>query len=149
MGDGPVAVLMLDLNRFKHVNDTLGHPAGDSLLKDIGGRLAGCVRTGDVVARLGGDEFAIVLRASDPAAEAAEISRRIRAALTAPFNLDGAEVTIGTSIGIAVSSADAMDADALIKRADVALYRAKAQGGDSYRFFDKRMEQHIPMEGAA
>jgi diguanylate cyclase (GGDEF)-like protein len=149
MGDGPVAVLMLDLNRFKHVNDTLGHPAGDSLLKAVGGRLAGCVRTGDVVARLGGDEFAIVLRASDPAAEAAEISRRIRAALTAPFDLDGNQVTIGTSIGIAVSSADAMDVDALIKRADVALYRAKAQGGDSYRFFDKRMEQHIPMEGAA
>lgn len=140
-GKGRVAVLMLDLNRFKHVNDTMGHPVGDSLLKAVAERLSWCVRTGDTVARLGGDEFAILVHAKDPQPDAAGIAGRIEAALTAVFKLDGQDVHIGTSIGIAVSADGGADAERLVREADIALYRAKA-AGNGYRFFEPAMEQH-------
>lgn len=139
-GQGRVAVLMLDLNRFKPVNDTLGHPVGDSLLKAVAERLMWCVRTEDTVARLGGDEFAIVIQAEAPETDAAGIAGRIEAALTAVFKLDGHDVHIGTSIGIAVSASGGADAEQLIREADIALYRAKA-AGDGYRFFEPAMER--------
>ena len=131
---GSVAVLMLDLNRFKHVNDALGHPVGDRLLAAVADRLMRAVRSVDTVARFGGDEFAIVMEASDAVAEAATVATRIQQALTEPFVLEGHTLSVGTSIGIAISSGDA-DPDRLIKEADVALYRAKAGGGDAFCFF--------------
>ena len=139
-GQGRVAVLMLDLNRFKHVNDTLGHPVGDSLLKAVAERLLWCVRAEDIVARLGGDEFAIVVHAEEPEADAAGIAGRVEAALTALFKIEEHDVNIGTSIGIAVSAMSAVEAEQLIREADIALYRAKA-AGNGYRFFEAAMEQ--------
>ncbi len=139
-GQGRVAVLMLDLNRFKHVNDTLGHPVGDSLLKAVAERLAWCVRTEDTVARLGGDEFAIVVHTHEPETDAAGIAGRIEAALTAIFMLEGHAVHIGTSVGIAVSETPAAEGEQLIREADIALYRAKV-AGSGYRFFEPAMDQ--------
>ena len=135
-GKGGVAVLMLDLNRFKQVNDTLGHPMGDELLRSVAKRLSDCVRSEDTVARLGGDEFAIVVRNFDPVAEAASIADRVQAALTAPFTLGAHTVHIGTSIGISICIGSSGDADDLIRQADVALYRAKAGGDRRYCFFE-------------
>lgn len=135
-GKQTVALLMLDLNRFKAVNDTLGHPVGDSFLKAVAERLTAAVRADDTVARLGGDEFAVVLLTSDAVAEAASVATRIQQALTEPFTLCEHTLCIGTSIGIAISSGDTVDAEKLIKQADMALYRAKAEGGNRYRFFD-------------
>jgi diguanylate cyclase (GGDEF)-like protein len=140
-GHGSVSVLMIDLNRFKHVNDTLGHPMGDLLLKAVADRIGRAVRAEDTVARLGGDEFAVVVYTFDPAREAASIASRIQQALAEPFELDGHTLHIGASIGIAVPSGQALDADRLIKEADIALYRAKAEGGDRARFFEPGMEQ--------
>ena len=139
-GQGRVAVLMLDLNRFKHVNDTLGHPAGDGLLKAVAERLVWCVRRGDTVARLGGDEFAIVAHTEEPETDAAGIAGRVEAALTAVFKLDGHDMYIGTSIGIAVSAPQTAEPEQLIREADIALYRAK-DAGHGYRFFDAAMER--------
>src|SRR5581483_8043459 len=129
-----VAVLLLDLNRFKHVNDTLDHPVGDRLLKVVAERLRRAVRAGDMVARLGGDEFSVVLTSTDARVEPAAVARRIHEALTEQFLLEDHSLRIGTSIGIALSSPDA-DAERLIKEADVALYQAKAGGGDGVCFF--------------
>jgi diguanylate cyclase (GGDEF)-like protein len=141
-GKASVALLMLDLNRFKQVNDTLGHPVGDSLLKAIAERLTSAVRGDDTVARFGGDEFAVVLSTNDAQADAALVATRIQDALTAPFGIDDHTVCIGTSIGIAIPvEGAAADAQRLIKEADLALYRAKAEGGDRYRFFEPHMEE--------
>jgi diguanylate cyclase (GGDEF)-like protein len=134
-GQGAVALLMLDLNRFKDVNDIFGHPMGDRLLKAVADRLTRAVRSGDTVARLGGDEFAVVLKTSDAVAEARSIAERIQQALTQPFALDEHTLRIGTSIGIAIAL-DHADAERLIKEADVALYRAKADGGGCSYFFN-------------
>jgi diguanylate cyclase (GGDEF)-like protein len=145
-GDRGVAVMMLDLNRFKQVNDTLGHPVGDGLLIAVAERLVRCVREKDTVARLGGDEFGVVVHAVDPGVEAAGIAKRIQAALDAPFEIGDHSLCIGTSIGISRSSAEANDSDLLIKQADVALYRAKAEGGDRYRFYEVEVEDDEPFE---
>ena len=140
-GKGRVALIMLDLNRFKHVNDTLGHPVGDGVLKAVAERLTACVRGDDIVARLGGDEFVILVMAAHPVAEARAIAVRVQSALTMPFQVMDHPVTIGTSIGIAVSSGEATDSDLLIHQADVALYRAKFECGDSYQIFDAGMSE--------
>jgi diguanylate cyclase (GGDEF)-like protein len=141
-GKASVVVMMLDLNKFKQVNDTLGHPVGDSLLQAIAGRLTACVRSDDTVARLGGDEFAVVVHTNDPYGEAAAIAARIRAGLTEPFLLGDHQVQIGTSIGISASVGDT-DAEQLIRQADIALYRAKRDGGDCYRFFEPPPDERM------
>ncbi len=131
------ALLYLDLDKFKPVNDTLGHTAGDELLQTVAARIRQQVRESDTVARIGGDEFTVILPDIARRDEAETVAKKIIAALAAPFRLGSQKksVEIGTSIGIAVYPADARDADALIKAADAAMYRAK-QVGDSFRFYE-------------
>jgi diguanylate cyclase (GGDEF)-like protein len=142
-GDGRLAVLMLDLDRFKEVNDTLGHPIGDALLKIVAQRLRSCVRDSDTVGRLGGDEFCILQSALDPAAEAATLANRVLGSISEQFELDGHHLSIGTSIGIAVAPDHGSDADQLLKNADLALYRSKSEGRGLYRFFEPAMETQV------
>jgi diguanylate cyclase (GGDEF)-like protein len=130
----PFALLYLDLDAFKSVNDTLGHMAGDELLRMAGERLTAAVETGDSVARLGGDEFAVLHHGSIDRPELVALAVRIRAALSTPFPLDGTLATIGVSIGIAIAPEMANTAEALVRAADVALYRAKAEGETHYAF---------------
>jgi diguanylate cyclase (GGDEF)-like protein/PAS domain S-box-containing protein len=130
-----VAVMFLDLDRFKDINDSLGHALGDRMLRVIGDRLTGVVGSEGLVARMGGDEF-IVLIGNDPATEALEaLARRIIAAIDEPLVIDGYEQFVTTSIGIAVFPDDGDDADTLIKHADVAMYRAKERGRNTHQFF--------------
>jgi diguanylate cyclase (GGDEF)-like protein len=138
-----LAVFCLDLDKFKEINDTLGHPIGDLLLQAVAARLLSCVRDGDTVARLGGDEFAIVQVAPEQPIAATALAGRILEAISAPFDLDGHQVVVGTSIGIAVSPGDGSDPDQLIKNADLALYRAKSEGRATYRFFESDMDAHM------
>lgn len=139
--DEQFAVLMLDLDRFKTVNDSLGHPAGDALLKEVAQRLQKTTREVDCVARLGGDEFA-VLQASekDQRNSVIALSNRILKAIMEPYDLDGRKLTLETSIGIALAPQDGSVAEALIKHADLALYKAKADGRNRYSFFEPAME---------
>jgi diguanylate cyclase (GGDEF)-like protein/PAS domain S-box-containing protein len=133
-------VFMLDLDRFKNINDSLGHPAGDALLKQTADRLTASLRQTDVVARLGGDEFAIIQAAEpDQRAAAIELAKRIIALISAPYDINGSTVSIGTSIGVAMASAAGTDPDTLMKQADLALYRTKSDGRNGYCFFDERM----------
>lgn len=135
-----VAVLCLDLDRFKIVNDTLGHPVGDALLKGVADRLRGCVRGPDTVARFGGDEFAIVQVGAEQPVGATTLAPRIIEALSAPFDACGHQVVVGSSIGIAVAPTNGMEAEQLLKSADMALYRAKCDGRGTYRFFEPEMD---------
>jgi diguanylate cyclase (GGDEF)-like protein len=124
-GTHPV-VMLLDLDRFKEVNDTLGHPAGDELLRLIGPRIASVLRSSDTVARLGGDEFGVLLPDAPSAGAGVEVAEKIMVALEAPFALDGVELEIGASLGIAVFPDHGEDVETLVQRADVAMYGAKA-----------------------
>jgi diguanylate cyclase (GGDEF)-like protein/PAS domain S-box-containing protein len=136
----PFAVLLLDLDRFKHVNDTLGHAVGDALLRETAARLKASLRETDVLARLGGDEFAIVQdRDNNQRAAASALADRITEVISKPFNIEGNEVNIATSIGIALAPEHAANSDSLMKMADLALYRAKSAGRNGYRFFDPEM----------
>jgi diguanylate cyclase (GGDEF)-like protein/PAS domain S-box-containing protein len=138
----PFTVLLLDLDRFKYVNDTLGHPAGDALLREVAMRLKSFLRETDVLARLGGDEFAIIQTGeANPREAASALADRIIEMFTQPFNIEGNEVNIGTSIGIALAPEHATDPDNLLKMADMALYRAKSAGRNSFRFFDPEMSE--------
>ena len=135
---GALAVHILDLDGFKHVNDTLGHAAGDILLKDLAGRLQSSLRDTDIVARLGGDEFAIIQTEADDQREAAiELAVKTLELVAKPVQLEGQEVSVGTSIGIALAPANGADAAELLKKADLALYRVKAEGRNSFSFFDE------------
>jgi len=131
------ALLCLDLDGFKKVNDTRGHPAGDALLWDVADRLSACVRETDTVARLGGDEFAILQSATDREEDAETLAQRILAAVAAPYDVDSGRAVIGVSIGIAMAPSDSAKAEELLKAADVALYRAKLAGGNAYDFFGR------------
>lgn len=131
-----VAVLFLDLDGFKQVNDSLGHAAGDLMLKGVAERLEQCVRDVDTVARLGGDEFIVILSDVHFEKDAGMVSEKIIAALSDPFELDGQKGKIGCSIGIAVYPEDADNEDALVKAADDAMYAAKNGGKNTYRFFN-------------
>jgi diguanylate cyclase (GGDEF)-like protein/PAS domain S-box-containing protein len=131
---GKLALLYLDLDRFKAVNDTLGHHIGDLLLQAAGLRLKECVRESDTVARLGGDEFAVILPEIATAEDAVKVAGKIIAALTRDFHLDEHVVRIGTSIGVAVYGETELATDELVKRADAAMYAAKKDGGNAYRF---------------
>jgi diguanylate cyclase (GGDEF)-like protein len=123
-----IAVLFLDLDGFKDVNDRFGHDAGNDLLVAVAAKLSRCVRGGDIVARMGGDEFTILLTRLESAAPAVEVAERICEMLGEPIGLGEHEVQISTSIGIAVAAADHADPGDLLRRADVAMYRAKSQG---------------------
>jgi diguanylate cyclase (GGDEF)-like protein len=136
----PCAVLYLDLDQFKAVNDTLGHPVGDALLREVTVRLLREVRETDTVARLGGDEFAIVQSAVDQPEHVTALAKRLIEAIGLPYELSGHRVTIGTSIGIAIFPGDGEDPDQLLKNADMALYSAKADGRGRYRFFEPEMD---------
>ena len=126
--DSATGFLLFDLDRFKEVNDTLGHHCGDRLLRQIGARLAGSLREVDTIARLGGDEFAVLLPAVADMDAVLEIGRRLRAALTQPFDIDGVDLEIEASIGAVISGQHGDDPDTLMKRADMAMYEAKKKG---------------------
>ncbi|BCG89314.1 diguanylate cyclase [Mesorhizobium sp. 113-3-9] len=137
----PLAIFSLDLDRFKAVNDTWGHPAGDWLLKSVAERLQHCLRNEtDIVARFGGDEFVIMQFNSRGIAEAEKLAKRIVEAIAKPFRDKSREMHIGISLGIAVFPDDGRDADTLLKNADTALYRAKSEGRNLYRFFEPEMD---------
>jgi diguanylate cyclase (GGDEF)-like protein len=136
-----LAVLIFDLDRFKEVNDTLGHPVGDALLKAVAERLRSCVRETTTVARLGGDEFAIIEDVTEADVEATALVARIQRVLSVPFDLGDHQVLIGTSIGIATAPGDGTDSDDILKNADLALYQAKADGRGTHRFFEAGMER--------
>lgn len=140
-GGPSLAVLMLDLDRFKDVNDTLGHPAGDALLKSVAARLRRCVSDTTLVARLGGDEFAVIDHVSDPATEAGLLAEQIRKALSEPIDLGDHRVTTTTSIGIAIAPRDGSDSDEVLRSADLALYSAKGGGRGSFRFFEPELDR--------
>jgi diguanylate cyclase (GGDEF)-like protein len=133
------AVLLLDLDRFKTVNDSLGHNQGDALLREVAARLRASVREGDTVARLGGDEFVIVLADMAKLTDAIPFAHKVLAALAAPLHVGGRELTVGASIGISGYPADGEDANVLLRNADVAMYRAKGEGGGAYCFFTREM----------
>jgi len=136
----PYTVLLMDLDRFKDVNDTLGHSAGDALLREAATRLKTFLRETDVLARLGGDEFAIIQGGETDQREAAStLADRIIEIIAKPFNIDSNEVNIGTSIGVALAPEHGTDPDSLLKMADMALYCAKSAGRNCYRFFDPAM----------
>ncbi|MBI4274274.1 MAG: diguanylate cyclase, partial [Rhizobiales bacterium] len=135
-----LAVLFLDLDHFKHVNDTLGHLIGDELLKVVADRLRSCVRESDTVARLGGDEFAIIQTAIERPSDVVNLANRIQTAVKAPYDLGTLNAVIDVSIGIALAPSDATESAELMKRADMALYKAKADGRGTYRFFEPEMD---------
>lgn len=139
----PIAVISLDLDRFKSVNDTLGHPIGDKVLQAAAERMRGCVRENDIVARLGGDEFAVLQIAFGQPADAGALATRLIDATSAPYRIDGHQVVVGSSAGIAVAPGDGRDPDQLMKNADLALYRCKADGGNMYRFFEAQMDARM------
>src|SRR5271169_5523340 len=138
-----LAVLCLDLDQFKGVNDTLGHPIGDELLKLVADRLRGCTREPDTVARLGGDEFAIIMTQMQQPTDAAALSKRIRDSIVKPYQVDGHQIVTDISIGISVAPFDATESDPLLRNADMALYGAKADGRGTYRFFEPEMNTQM------
>lgn len=137
------AVLFLDLDRFKYVNDSLGHHAGDLLLQQVSQRFLDCVREHDTVARMGGDEFVILLRNIQNRSQTAEVSTRILDALQRAFDIRGHMLTVTPSIGIALFPRDGEDAETLIKNADAAMYLAKERGRNNYQFFESHLTSHV------
>jgi diguanylate cyclase (GGDEF)-like protein len=135
-----VAIHHLDLDQFKAVNDTFGHPAGDKLLKIVADRLRGLARETDTIARMGGDEFVIVQAPIADPGDATSLAQRIISLLGEPFDIDGQQVMIGVSIGIAVGPGDGLSPDKLLRNADLALYRAKGDGRGTFRFFEPVMD---------
>jgi diguanylate cyclase (GGDEF)-like protein/PAS domain S-box-containing protein len=133
------ALLFLDLDHFKHINDSLGHAVGDKLLKEIAGRLTHCVRSSDSVGRLGGDEFLILLAELADAADAGNVAEKIIEQMAPPFELEGHRLSTSISIGIAIYPGDGKDSDTLMKNADTAMYHAKAGGRNTFRFFTEAM----------
>lgn len=130
-----IAVLYIDLDRFKHINDSLGHAIGDKLLKTVAQRLLGCVRNSDTVSRQGGDEFVVVLAQIERASDGAACAEKILAALEAPYRIGDHELKLSASIGIAIFPTDATDGEGLLKCADVAMYQAKYHGRNNYKWF--------------
>jgi diguanylate cyclase (GGDEF)-like protein len=134
-----LAVFYIDIDEFKRINDSLGHPVGDELLKAVAGRLRSCLAPGDVVARLGGDEFAIIQTAIERPADTMDLITRIYQAIREPYECFGHLLTTDASIGIARAPQDGTDLDHLLKNADLAMYEAKADGRRTYRFFESGM----------
>ena len=142
--DSKVAVLCVDLDRFKNVNDSLGHAVGDQLLKAVAGRLIQCIRNTDTLARLGGDEFAIVQTGGGlTSVEISSLANRIVEAVGRPYVIQGHQVIIGASVGISVAPNDGLEPEFLLKNADIALYSAKRDGRGAHRFFERDMDLRI------
>ena len=139
----PTVIYYLDLDHFKTVNDTLGHPMGDALLKAVAQRLSDYANEGDVVSRLGGDEFAVVQVETGSEERIGTTAAEIVELLSEPYQVQGHEIVLGTSIGIAIAPRDGEDPDLLLKRADMALYKAKAEGRGTFRFFSAEMESDL------
>ncbi len=142
-GASKVAVLMLDLDRFKFINDSLGHDAGDELLCETANRLRSAVREGDLVARLGGDEFSVILNGIQDLSTVEEICESIRVALAAPYNLGRHEACTAGSIGVCVYPTDTTHSKELVKFADAAMYRAKTSGRNCFRFFTQSLSSEL------
>ncbi|HZF19250.1 MAG TPA: EAL domain-containing protein [Burkholderiales bacterium] len=136
------AVLFIDLDRFKNINDTLGHDSGDKLLLEMGKRLSQTMRTSDFVARLGGDEFVILVQEITEAKQVASVARKVLSALVQPVTIQGQECRVTASIGICMFPTEAQDEVALMKNADIAMYRAKEDGKNNYKFYSQEMNLH-------
>jgi len=141
--DRLVALMLLDIDRFKVVNDTLGHEAGDALLREVGARLQHSIRDGDTVSRLGGDEFALVFADVGDIQRVAQLAQKVLSKFAAPVTLGGNEIFIGASIGIALYPADTLDADSLLKFADSAMYHAKESGRNNFQFYSQDMTASV------
>ncbi|MBT0894985.1 EAL domain-containing protein [Geobacter hydrogenophilus] len=135
-----VAILFLDLDRFKIINDTLGHPVGDRLLQQVAQRIVGCVREVDTVARIGGDEFTIILVNVDTVEDVKRMGQKILKALAAPFNIDTYELFVTASIGISLYPSDGDNLDQLVKKADIAMYCVKGEGRNNVQFYSPQMD---------
>ncbi|WP_248797147.1 putative bifunctional diguanylate cyclase/phosphodiesterase [Pseudomonas sp. MWU13-2105] len=142
-GASPFAVFYLDLDHFKRINDTLGHPVGDLLLQEVSRRLLDCTRENDVVARLGGDEFAVLQTEMLDPTQSGALANKILKALVEPYQLDGNEVRISSSIGISTYAADSESADSMLVQADMALYRSKDSGRNQYHFHSEEINQEV------
>jgi len=142
-GQHRVAVLFLDLDQFKYINDSLGHDAGDQLLQGVAQRLGGCVRPADTVARLGGDEFTLLLEDVEPAAQATAVADRIKDALQAPFAVAGQALFVSASIGITLSDGQHVGPNDLMRQADAAMYKAKEHGRACYQVFDASKDAQV------
>ena len=140
--DRSLAVFFLDLDRFKNINDTLGHQFGDKVLKEAAARLARSVRTSDIVARLGGDEFVLLVEEFGPPSVLTEIAQKLLVAMSQTAVIDGHEISLSASVGICTYPEEGRDAQTLLANADIAMYRAKAQGGNSFCFYSAQMNFH-------
>ncbi|HEV7874894.1 MAG TPA: EAL domain-containing protein, partial [Enterovirga sp.] len=143
--DSALAVLFIDLDRFKDVNDTYGHKAGDELIQLVAQRLVNVIRSTDTLARFGGDEFAIIQTGLRSAADAEGLAKRILDALTQPFAISDTQVIVGASIGVALAPENGNNRETLMRLADTALYQAKSEGRNRYSFFQARMDETIRM----
>ena len=141
--DSRVALFFIDLDRFKDINDSMGHEAGDILLKALSGRLKNCIRSGDMLARIGGDEFVVVLSDMKDDSTPDQVAKSMLGALKEPFSLAGNEVFAGVSIGIALYPEDGLSKETLLKNADTAMYRAKAAGRNTYRAYTQEMSEIV------
>jgi diguanylate cyclase (GGDEF)-like protein len=139
----PLVLLIIELERFKEINDSLGHSTGDRLLHAIAERLSANFSDADVIARVGGDEFAVMHRTDDPSDAAVQLAERVLEALSDPFDIDGYPIVVGSSIGIATGPADGNDPEQLFKSADLALDRAKSSGRGTYSFFEREMDERM------
>ncbi len=142
-GDRPLFLLALDLDRFKPVNDTLGHAAGDAVLRQVAGALTDCTRSTDLVARLGGDEFIIVATGCNSREQAGRLCGRLIEQINQPIRIGNADVSVGASIGIACAPFDGLIAEDLLRYADIALYEAKSNGRNQHRFYEPAMNERI------
>ncbi len=142
-GAGKAAVLCIDLDRFKEINDTLGHSAGDLLIKGCADRLRAAVRETDTIARIGGDEFAIIQTAVDQPEGAHQLCRRLLKSITRPYLLDGHEVLVTASIGVAIANSGRATPERMLQKADIALYKAKEDGRNTYRFYEPGMDAYL------
>jgi diguanylate cyclase (GGDEF)-like protein/PAS domain S-box-containing protein len=134
-----LAIIFLDLDHFKNINDTLGHGAGDSVLREVASRLRGCLRESDTIGRLGGDEFVVLLEATSLPTKSAVVAQKLLDAVAKPFFIDGQDFHLSASIGISAFPSDSEDLQGLLKCADIAMYRAKEQGRNNYQFYSAQM----------
>jgi diguanylate cyclase (GGDEF)-like protein len=141
--DGPIALLFIDLDRLKAINDNLGHAVGDQVLISVADRLEQTLRESDTVARLGGDEFVILAEDLDSDLEALAVAERVLYALEEPFQLGSIEVAMSASVGVSVSRDPGVDAEDLLRQADVAMYRAKRSGGHRLELFDEDLQREL------